>query len=320
MKRLIVVIIILLIGIATTGFWWTSGLSPSDSKDNKPVIFAVKQGEGVREIANRLKSQDLIRNPIVFFLFTRINGLDKQIQAGDFRINASMTTPEIANSLTHGTLDIWVTLPEGLRAEEIAEILKDKLPEYEDSWRQELKSNEGYLFPDTYLIPRDATIETVINLFRNNFDNKFNSIKNEKTTGLSDADTVIVASIIEREAAFDTDRPLVGSVIMNRLNLGMALQVDPAIQYAVGYDAPTKKWWKKELTFDDLKINSPYNLHLNAGLPPTAISNPGLSSLKAALNPLVSDYLYFYSDSKGQLHLAKDLNGHNANIQKYSGN
>jgi UPF0755 protein len=317
MKRLIVVVAILLVGIAAVGFWWTNGLLPANVQNKTPIIFIVNKGEGVREIANRLKSEKLIRDPIVFFLLTRIQGLDKQIQAGDFRINASMPTQEIANNLTHGTLDIWITLPEGLRAEEIADILKEKIPNYQNSWRKELDANEGYLFPDTYLIPRDTDINLILSLFKSNFQKKYDSIKNTKTTVLTDAQTIIIASIIEREAIFPEDRPMVASVIINRLNLGMALGVDPTVQYALGYQADTKSWWKKDLTADDLKINSPYNTRVNPGLPPGPISNPGLSSIEAALAPAKTDYLYYFSDKQGHLHFATTLEGHNANIKKY---
>ncbi len=317
MKKLSVVLILLFIILAGLFLWWNRGLSAANPGDKTPVIFAVNKGEGVREIANRLKSEGLIKDPIVFFLYTRINGLDKQIQAGDFRINPSMSASELASNLTHGTLDIWVTVPEGLRAEEIADILKSKLPNYNDSWRQSLDQNEGYLFPDTYLIPRDADVNTVITLMRNNFQKKYDSVKNTKTTNLTDAQTIILASIIEKETKFPQDRPLVASVFVNRLNIGMALGSDPTVMYALGYQADTKTWWKKDLTVDDLNIDSLYNTRKNAGLPPGPIANPGLSAIEAALNPAKTDYLYFFADKQGHLHFATTLEGHNANIKKY---
>jgi len=318
MKRIIIVLVILAVLAIILIFWWQRGLLPADSSNKTPQIFVVNKGEGVREIANNLKKQGLIKDPVVFFILaTKIDGIDKQIQAGDFRLNPSMNAQEVASNLTHGTLDIWVTITEGLRADEIADILKAKIPSYNESWRKELDQNEGYLFPDTYLIPRDADINLVISLFKNNFAKKFASVKNSKTSTLSDADTIIVASIIEREAAFNEDRPIVASVIVNRLNLGMALGIDPTIMYALGYQADTKSWWKKDLTVDDLAINSPYNTRKVVGLPPTPISNPGLSAIRAALNPASTNYLYYYSDSKGHLHFASTLEGHNANIKKY---
>ena len=152
---------------------------------------------------------------------------------------------------------------------------------------------------------------------KNTFQKRYDSVKDTKTTVLTDAQTVIIASIIEREAIFPEDRPIVASVLINRFNLGMALGSDPTVQYALGYQANTKSWWKKDLTADDLLVNSPYNTRKNAGLPPTPISNPGLSSIKAALMPADTDYLFFFSDKQGHLHFAKTIAGHNANIQKY---
>ncbi len=317
MKRLITLLIVLAIFVIAVTFWWTNGLKAVSPSDKTPRIFVVNKGEDVRKIANNLKAQELIRDPIVFFLLTKQEGLDKQIQAGDFRLNPSMSAQEIASNLTHGTLDIWVTIPEGLRADEIADILKEKLPTYKESWRASLDANEGYLFPDTYLIPRDADVNMVISIFKNNFEEKFASVKTSKANGLSDADSIIIASIVEREAVFAEDRPIVASVFLNRLNIGMPLGSDPTVQYALGYQPAEKSWWKKELTVDDLNINSPYNTRKNVGLPPTPISNPGLSSIKAALNPANTNYLYFYSDKQGHLHFATTLEGHNANVKKY---
>jgi UPF0755 protein len=317
MKRILTVIVLLAILSSGLLLWWKNGLLAANAANSTPQIFVVKEEEGVREIANNLKAAGLIRDPIVFFLYTRFVGIDKQIQAGDFRLNPSMSMTEVAANLTHGTLDIWTTIPEGLRADEIANLFKTKLPSFNESWRPVLKANEGYLFPDTYLIPRDADVNTVLALMKSNFQIKYDSVKNSKTTNLTDAQTIIVASIIEKEAMFAQDRPLVASVIMNRLNMGMALQVDPTVAYALGYQTDTKSWWKKDLTLDDIKINSPYNTYVNVGLPPAPICNPGLSSIQAALTPAKTDYFYYLSDKQGHLHFEKTLAEHNADIQKY---
>jgi UPF0755 protein len=318
MKRLITVAALLIILAAGLFLWWQNGLLSVSSTNKTPQIFVVKNGEGVREVANNLKAAGLIRDPIVFFLYTRFEGLDKQIQAGDFRLNPALSMADVASNLTHGTLDIWTTIPEGLRSDEIADLLKTKIPSYNESWRAILDANEGYLFPDTYLIPRDADINMILSLLKVNFQTKYDSVKNSKTTALTDAQTIVIASIIEREAIFAQDRPIVASVLINRLDIGMALGSDPTVQYALGYQPDTKTWWKKDLTADDLLVNSPYNTRKNAGLPPTAISNPGLSAIEAALNPAKTDYLYFFSDKQGHLHFATTIQGHNANIQKYS--
>jgi len=312
-------VVILLLGIFALGFfvWWKNGTAAANSKDKTPTIFIVRKDEGVRQIANNLKQQGLIKDPIVFFLLVRQLGFDKKIQAGDFRLNPSMTATDVANNLTHGTLDIWITIPEGQRADEIADTLKKSIPSYKESWRDQLSINEGYLFPDTYLIPRDADINLILTLFKNNFDTKFESVKNQKSTNLTDRETVIVASLVEREARHASDRPLVASVITNRLGIGMKLDIDATIQYALGYQKDQKSWWKKGLTFDDLDITSKYNTYRNPGLPPSPISNPGLSAISAALTPANTNYLYYITDKNGANHYAETLEGQNANIKKY---
>ncbi|MCL4354495.1 endolytic transglycosylase MltG [Patescibacteria group bacterium] len=317
MKKLLVLIILIVFFSSITILWWTNGLKAVDSKNTTAKIFVIKKGQGVREIANQLKQEGLIKDPIVFFLNTKRLGLDKQIQAGDFRLNPSMNSTEIAQNLTHGMLDIWVTIPEGKRAEEIADELQEKIPTYQEDWRNALATNEGYLFPDTYLIPRDANIDMIVSLMKNNFNKKFDSVKEGKTSNLSDEDVVKVASLVEREAKHDTDRPMVASVIENRLEIGMGLQIDATVQYLLGYQPQAKTWWKKELTLDDLAINSPYNTYKTTGLPPTPISNPGLSAIRAALNPSKTSYIYYLSDKNGVNHYAKTLAEHNANIKKY---
>src|ERR1035437_9112929 len=209
MKKILVVLGLLIIFSTLTFVWWKNGLQPVNASNKTSKVFVVNNGEGVREIANNLKTNGLIKDPIVFFLLTKTEGIDKKIQAGDFRLNPAMSAQEISTNLTHGTLDIWTTIPEGLRATEIAEILKAKIPSYNESWAAKLQTNEGYLFPDTYLIPRGADINMILSPMKNNFQKKYDSVKDTKTTVLTDAQTIILASIIEREAMFATDRPLV---------------------------------------------------------------------------------------------------------------
>lgn len=313
MNRLLIGALLLLIFLSLLAVWWKNGISAVNLQDKRATIFVIEKGQGVREIANKLKNEDLIKDPVVFFLLVKKMGLDGKIQAGDFRLSPSMTTNDIAQTLTHGTLDIWVTIPEGKRVEEIAQILSSKLPTYDDSWRNELIKYEGYLFPDTYLIPKDADVNFVVSMMKNNFNNKISKL-NIKPDDLER--TVIIASLIEREAKFDNDRLLVSSVIQNRLRIGMALNIDATVQYALGYQ-PSKKIWWKILAPDDLKINSPYNTYKNPDLPPTSICNPGFSSLEAAANPARTDYLYYISDKSGHNHYAKTLEEHNANIRRY---
>ncbi|OGH14992.1 MAG: hypothetical protein A3H50_02025 [Candidatus Levybacteria bacterium RIFCSPLOWO2_02_FULL_37_10] len=316
MKRSIIFLAVLLLSVGVAVLWWKNGGRAQNPADKNSQIFVVARGDGVREIANNLKIKGLIKDPVIFFLQTKRLGLDRDLEAGDFRLSPSMSLYDIIQNLTHGTLDIWVTIPEGIRAEEIASILKRDIPSYKPDWRETLATREGYLFPDTYLIPRDADLNLVMSLLTNNFANKYNGVNAEKT-GLSQKEIVTIASLVEREAKFAQDRPLVASVILNRLDLGMKLDIDATVQYALGYAPDEKRWWKKDLTIDDLNIKSPYNTYKNPGLPPSPISNPGLSSIMAVINPSKTNYLFYISDKSGHLHFAKTIEEHNANIQKY---
>ena len=320
MKKLLTVVVLIVFILAVAVAWWKNGTMPTNPNDHTPQIFVVGKGEGMRKIANDLKTKGLIKDPIVFFLLTRRLGIDTKVQAGDFRLNPSMSAYDVAQNLTHGTLDIWVTIPEGNRAAEIADLLEKSIPSFQPSWRSTLTGNEGYLFPDTYLIPRDATITQIVTMMKNNFNNKYETLKNGQAQNRTENEIVIIASLVEREARFASDRPLVASVIVNRLNLEMPLQIDATVQYVLGYQANEKSWWKKNLTTDDLKMSSAYNTYVNVGLPPSPIANPGSAAIDAALNPAKTDNLYYVSDKQGHLHFAKTLQEHNANISKYLGN
>lgn len=316
MKRLSVALILLIIIVVGGWIWWKDSMSPVNTSNKESVIFVVQKGSGLKEIANKLKKENLIKNRIVFFLYTRIGRFENKIQAGDFRLSQSMTAEEIAQNLTHGTLDIWITIPEGKRALEIAEILKEKIPTYDSSWKTVLAQNEGYLFPDTYLIPKDANIEIVVSQMRKNFDAKYVTL-DVSNTNLNKEEIVILASLIEREAITDAERPIIAGILLNRLDGGMALQVDATIQYAKGQNTSNKKWWEPVLIEEYKTIRSNYNTYLFAGLPPGPISNPGLEALLAAASPTKTDYLYYLHDKNRKIRYAKTLSEHNANIEKY---
>lgn len=311
-----IVLGILLFGLAGGYLFFREGTLSVDKNDKTPRIFVIRPGDGLNVIINRLKEQNLIRNRIVFFAIVYQLGIDKKIQAGDFRLFSSMDAFEIAKNLTHGTLDKWVTILEGWRKEEIAErISKDfEIPEIE--FTQE--APEGYLFPDTYLIPKDATTDTVISILTNTFENKFSPLEvKRKKLGLTKNQTVTLASLVERESKFDSERQKIASVLLKRYQEGIPLQVDATVQYVMGYDTRKKTWWPVPLR-EDLKINSPYNTYLNIGLPPGPISNPGFASLEAVVNAdPETPYLFYIHDKKGRIHFARDGEEHERNIKKY---
>lgn len=317
MKKLRTLIIIIALCFLGFFIWWSLGKMPVNPQDKTQKTFVISSQENVRDIGYKLKQENLINNPVVFFLTVKELGLDGKIQAGNFHLSPSMNTEQIAEALTHGNTDIWVTIPEGKRATEIAEILASKLPQYNASWSNKLATQEGYLFPDTYSFPTNADVSLVMKTMEQNFMQKYALAKAQQTVSMPQSQAVILASIVEREAISQQDMRGVASVLENRLNLGMALGSDVTVEYALGYQPVAKTWWKKDLTVDDLAIDSPYNTRKFSGLPPTPISNPGLTALEAVLNPLQTDYLYYVSDATGKLHFAKTVDEHNANVAKY---
>jgi len=314
MKKFSFLIVLILLALGGFAAWWVTDTAAINIADQARKSFVIKKGEGVREIANHLKAEGLIRDPVAFFLIVKTLGLDGKIQAGEFSLSPAMNATAIAEALQVGTFDTRITIPEGNRAEEIADTLQAQLPSYQESWRQQLIANEGYLFPDTYAFAKDATIDTIIATMRNNFEKKYTTIP-QGTNTLSKQDLVVIASMVEREARFADDRPLVASVIFNRIKSGMVLNIDATVQYSIG---TPQNWWPKLTDFaKDIVPTSPYNTYTHAGLPPTPISNPGSEVLNAVINAPVTDYLYYISDKSGHNHYAKTLAEHNANIKKY---
>lgn len=297
-------------------FWWAWAASSSCFGDCQTKVFVVRKGEGLGLVAQRLEEEKLIRSSLAFQILATRLGLTRKIQAGDFRLSPGMSPEEIVQQLTHGTLDLWATLIEGRRREEIAEQLtKSGLEDFDQTEFLKLTQNlEGQLFPDTYLFPKEADAQRIVSLLAANFKKKTSSLG-------ADKQTLILASIVEREAKYEVDRPVVAGIILKRLNEGWPLQVDATIQYAVGTQRCQGRneceWWPKRLTKEDLAIKSPYNSYLSVGLPPSPICNPGLASIKATLNSQKTDYWYYLSDSQGRMHYAKTFEEHRQNIVQY---
>ncbi|OGG26276.1 hypothetical protein A2960_04850 [Candidatus Gottesmanbacteria bacterium RIFCSPLOWO2_01_FULL_39_12b] len=316
-QRIVILLLILLLGGSFISLWWTRANKPIKPDDKKEVVFTIHNGESIRSVAERLQNQKLIRSSVAFFLLARFGGVANNIQAGEFRLNPSMHMNTIAQSLTHGTTDVQLTIPEGWRNSEIAFKLTQELAVPESEF---LKiAREGYMFPDTYRFPKNSTAVELVKFFFDNFNRKIGqkeiSLAQEKNLSLNQL--IIIASLVEREAKHDVDRPIVASVILNRLKLGMKLDIDATVQYVLGYQPQEKSWWKKELTLKDLETDSPYNTYKNAGLPPQPIANPGLEAITAVLNTPKTDYLYYVADNNGFSHFASTIEEHNQNISKY---
>ena len=241
---------------------------------------------------------------MVFKVYLNFSGVSKRILAGEYSLSPGLSLFGIVRELLRGPGEIWITIPEGLRREEVAQKFATSLGK-DKSFVQEFLSSsegkEGFLFPETYLFPKDTLQKKIVEKMLLTFDTKVGlTIKRED---------VILASIIERETRSAEERPVVAGILENRLKIGMPLQVDATIQYVKG-------GWES-ITLADRGIQSSFNTYLNRGLPPAPICNPGLSSLKAALNPSETEYLYYLHDARGVIHYAKTLGEHNQNIQKY---
>ncbi|MEK7587431.1 MAG: endolytic transglycosylase MltG [Patescibacteria group bacterium] len=316
-SRFLVFLIVLFLAGGTGFLWWRKEISSVDSSDNVPISFTIEKGDGVKAIAANLAKKDFIRSPMSFFILVKVMGIERQLQAGDFRLKRSMDAGLIAQELTHGMQDVWVTTLEGWRKEEIATKLARDLDIPEAEFLQYAK--EGFMFPDTYRVPRDATAGAVADMFRKTFDQKvtIQMRADAKKIGLSFEDALILASIVEREGRNDEDRPVIAGILLRRLKADWPLQADATLQYALGYQSFEKSWWKKELAEEDKSVQSAFNTYKNPGLPPRAISNPGLASIKAVLYPKETEYWYYLHDAKGTAHYASSIDEHNANITKY---
>lgn len=331
LKRFSIFILVVLAAILGGFFWWQWAVqSASSLKPAPPEIFVVQTGESLTSVADRLDKEGLIRSSLAFKILVLTKGLAGQIQAGDFRLRTSSTTEEIAYILTHGSLDIWLTFPEGWRREEFARRLAANLVEFDYQEFLDLTDEmEGYLFPDTYLIPKEASSSVAIEIFTKNFDKKFSPDLEAaaKAKGLTKKQTIIFASTVEREARDDKNRSLIAGILLKRWRKGWPLQADATVQYAKANKIHTGiehsgdffkelEWWPK-VTKSDLQIDSPYNTYKYKGLPPTPISNPGLASIKAVIYPKESDYWFYLADPSGTVHYAKTNEEHNENIEKY---
>jgi UPF0755 protein len=283
------------------------------SNDPTPQQFSVTPGESVAEIGRNLQQQGLVRDGDLFRLYVRYNSLDSTINAGIFTLRPNMNIPEIAQTLQRAlAAETQITIPEGKRMEEVAELLQEQVginaddflrlarrADYNYPFLKDLPdgaSLEGYLFPDTYRLPQNPTAQDVLLKMLDNYGAKVAPLLEQaKAAGRSPRQILTLASIVEREAVIATERPLIASVYLNRMKIGMALQADPTTQYALGYQQDQNTWWKQGLTADDLKYADPagYNTYVNPDLPPGPIASPGLSSIEAVITPAQSAYLYF---------------------------
>ncbi len=313
---LLVMIVLVAVSIIAIGLHLTQPVNPQTQQLVKIVI---PKGRSVTQVGNLLQEKEIIKSSLMFKIYYRLNQDQYQIQAGSFELSPSMDLPTILGTLSEGADDIWITLPEGLRREEIAQSLNEySLRSYDEQEFLSLTVGlEGQLFPDTYLVAREVSTQNIVNLMQDTFDKKITSLQPEiKKSQYTLNEFLTMASLLEREARGLEEMKLVSGVLWKRLENGMPLQVDATLQYATGYDESTQSWWSTPLV-ENKQIDSKFNTYLNPGLPPHPICNPGLDAITAALHPTQSDYWYYLHDSQGQIHFGRTLEEHNQNVNQY---
>lgn len=295
-------------------------------------IFEVGQGESVSMVCLRLEQAGLIRDAELMRIYLIYSGLDRHLQSGRFVLDGNMTPLQVAAELMDATpRDAVINILPGWRIEEIAENVAGSGLGIEAELFIETAYNpqpyhfsylpvetaptlEGFLYPGSYSLPREAELdelfEAILMSFAANLDAHL--IDGFTRQGLTVYDAVILASIVEREAIVEDEKPLIASVFLNRLGIGMRLETDPTVQYALGFDEETGSWWKSPLFLTDLTVESPYNTYLINGLPPTPISNPDLSSLRAVAYPAETPYFFFRAacDESGRHNFAITFEEH----------
>ncbi|OGY23304.1 MAG: hypothetical protein A2Y57_04930 [Candidatus Woykebacteria bacterium RBG_13_40_7b] len=279
--------------------------------------FIVERGQGASEIANNLKEQGLIKDSLVFKILIRLSSIGNQLKAGSYKLSTNYDARKILDVLREGKNEFKLTIVEGLRVEEIAQILEEKLS---ISKKDFLKvAREGYMFPDTYFFPTRVNAPEVAKAMMENFEEKFSSSLQQKAkeSDFSTDEVIILASIIEREGKEEAERKIISGILYKRLEEGIALSTDATIQYALGYQKEEDSWWKKTLIQDDLNLDSPYNTRKYPGLPPAPICNPSLVSLIAALEPQSSEFFFYIHDKEGEAHFARTLEEQEENINRY---
>lgn len=319
-RRLIlagVAALVLLIGVALL---YSRYFGPVDTSAPR-IEFIVEPEETFEEVAQELRREGLIRSMTAFRIAYARTGNLRGIREGGYQISASMDTLAIAKALAAPPYLAWVTFPPGYRKEQIGELLARKLgwtPEEVASWvsvdtAPSLAFTEGVYYGDTYLIPSDQSPAQVAARLRGRFmDVTKEYAQDAQQKGMDWTDVLIMASLIEREAAKD-DKALIAGILWNRIDDGMALQVDATLQYIRGASG---NWWPVPES-EDKKLDSPFNTYKYRGLPPHPIANPSLESIEAALNPTRTNCIYYIHDTNGEIHCSATYAGQRANVNRY---
>ncbi|MGB9637441.1 MAG: endolytic transglycosylase MltG [Microgenomates group bacterium] len=332
------------LALIISGIWFYSQFSAPQKMIEKER-FVVKLDVPEEQVIDELKEKEFIKNKAVFrftlglvcwqertcskTLVSPQGKVQSRIKPGAYLISKSMNAYELAKKLLEGPYQKWVIIPPGKRKEQVALILLKAL-----GWQYSVArdfvniAQEGYLYPDTYLIDIDADPQQVWQKLFSNFNEKFDAqLQRDLLAQNIRNDTAIkIASLIERESGGDEDKPIISAIIWNRLQKKMKLEIDATVQYAkviqnskfkVQNFGEIDEWWPRVAPGDLRAIESPYNTYLNKGLPPGPICSPSLTSIKAVAYPAQTDALYYLHSPDKQIHTARTYQEHEQNIKKY---
>ena len=299
-------------------FSYISGINSAVGSDTTKKIVEVEEGSSATQIAEKLETLGYIDSTWAFLLYVRLN--DKILLAGPHLLSEDMSVIEIIDKISvEETVMKKITIPEGWRLEQIAAYLSDEgFADYQ-KFVELGEPHRGKLFPDTFFITEDSTEQEIVDMMLEDYEKRIKGLN-------VSANDLILASIIEREAITDEERPKIAGVFTNRLAINMLLETDPTVLYAndskellslgtakaLGY-----KYWQPVAFSKYKQLDSPYNTYLKAGLPPTPICNPGLQSIKAAVNPDSHNYYYFFHSKSQEIYFSKTLEEHNRNKALY---
>jgi UPF0755 protein len=312
--------------------WRDGSLTRPLDQNGAERVFSIGQGESVSSVAARLQTEGFISSGNAFRDYLIYKGMDISMQAGDYRLSPSLSIIDIANQLQDATPeDVTFVVLAGWRLEEVAASLPTSgLVITPEEFMAAAASHpigydfflpnasaEGFLFPDTYILPRATTTDELLDtLVRNSSQHLTNELREGfARQGLSVYQAVTLASLVQREAVAEEEQPIIASVFLNRLNAGMKLDSDPTVQYALGYNPVQQTWWTNPLSGEDLQFDSPYNTYIYKELPPGPIASPSLNALQAVAFPAQTFYYFFRArcDDSGLHNFAETFDQHLSN-------
>ncbi len=306
-KVFVVISSIFYIVIFTISIWIYNNTLAPDNFPTKPTYILIPHGSSIDKTAQILKEENIIKNPEIFKFWTKFRY--KKIKSGDYLFKAPENLWTVSRRLAggkHGLTIVKILVKEGETRKQIAKTLSKKMLRFNiDKFLLLTEGKEGYLFPDTYHFLPNATEEKIVKTMLDNFNKKISKYKQDiEMSKMTLNEIITLASLVEREAGNKKDRKMIAGVLLNRLRIGMPLQVDVTWFYTHNKGTPG-------ITLKDLSDkNNPYNTYRHKGLPPTPIGSPSISSIEAVLHPTINSYLFYLADRKGRTYYSKTYTEH----------